>query len=187
MAAFTPLQLGTYHMIGDDDYEPQRTNNFEVQIIGINSLVSADQGVSMPSNSSDCISLSVATFKAPSVSINPIEIPYGNNRIKYAGKPEFEDSDLVVNDYIGLSVERIVMAWSALVYNSKSQAIGRASKYKKTAYLIEFAPDGTQARQWQLNGCWPSKVELGEYNQEGGAVRQITATITYDYAIPLDS
>lgn len=178
--------LGTYHMAGADRFEPQRNNNFEVQITGLENLTTVDKGLSV-SNASENITLSVATYSAPQINISPIQVSYGNNKIKFAGLPEFPDSSIVLNDYIGINVERTLSAWQKLVYDPNTQKIGLASNYKKDAYLIEYAPDGTQARQWKLVGCWPSALQLGDFNQEGGSVRQITITLTYDYAYPLDN
>lgn len=181
-----PLQLGTYHMVSNAGYEPQRTNNFEVQIVGLSGLTSVDSGNSIASNASDLVTLSVAQYAAPQINISPINVSYGNNKIKFAGLPEFPDSNITLNDYIGVNVERILTAWQKEVYNPKTQVIGNAVNYKKTAYLIEYDPQGTQARQWQLCGVWPSSLNLGDFNQEGGGVRQVTMTLTYDYAYPLD-
>lgn len=181
-----PLQLGTYHMAQSNDFEPQRNNNFEVQITGLNSLTSVDKGRAIAANASELITLSVATYSAPQINVSPIQVSYGNNKIKFAGLPEFPDSSIVLNDYIGINVEKILSAWQKLVYDPKTQVVGLASNYKKNAYLIEYAPDGTQARQWMLVGCWPSALQLGDFNQEGGSVRQVTITLTYDYAYPLD-
>lgn len=181
-----PLQLGTYHMVQNAGFEPQRNNNFEVQIVGLDNLKSVDKGTSMPSNAGELITLSVATYSAPQINISPITVSYGNNKIKFAGTPEFPDSSIVLNDYIGINVERLLSAWQKQVYDPKTQKIGRAVDYKRTAYLIEYDPSGTTARQWQLNGCWLSALQLGEFNQEGNSVRQVTCTLTYDHAIPLD-
>ena len=173
-------------MASSNDYEPQRNNNFEVQITNLSGLTTVDKSQSIASNASDLVTLSVASYAAPQINVSSIPISYGNNKIKFAGVPEFPDSSIVLNDYIGINVEKILTAWQKLVYDPKTQKVGLASKYKKVAYLIEYAPDGTQARQWQLVGCWPSALQLGDFNQEGGSIRQITMTLTYDYCIPLD-
>lgn len=165
-----PLQLGTYHMANNNSFEPQRTNNFEVQITGL--------------EGADTITLSVASYSAPSISQNPIEVHYGNNIIKFAGKPSFQDSSITINDYIGLEVEKLISNWQKLSYNYDTQAVGWASDYKKVGYLIEYDPSGGSPRQWMLVGCWISNLQLGEFSQDGNAVRQISCTLTYDYAIP---
>lgn len=167
-----PLQLGTYHMANDNAFEPQRTNNFEVQITGLGT------------EQSQVITLSVASYDAPTISQQPIEINYGNNIIKFAGKPSFQDSNITLNDYIGKEVEKILSDWQKLSYDYNTQKIGWASDYKKTGYLIEYDPSGGSPRQWMLVGCWLSSLQLGNFSQDGNAVRQVTCTLVYDYAIP---
>lgn len=180
-------KLGAYHMIGDDDYEPQRNNNFEIHIYGLSGLVTVDKGIKIPQDvAEESITLSTVSVAQINTNVGILTIPYGNTKVKYAGLPEISDSDVVFNDYIGKSTERILAAWHALVFNPKTEKIGRASVYKKPGVLIETAPDGTRARAWQLKGVWPSNLQYGGYDYNGGATRQITATFTYDIAIPLD-
>lgn len=180
-------KIGAYHMIGNDDYEPQRNNNFEVHIYGLNNLFSVDTGMRIPQDiAEESLTLSAVSVGQINTNVGVLSVPYGNTKVKYAGLPEISDSDIVYNDYIGKSTERVIAAWHALVFDPKTEKIGRASQYKKRALLIETAPDGTRARVWELKGCWPSNVQYGAYDYNGGATRQITMTLTYDIAIPLD-
>ena len=64
--------------------------------------------------------------------------------------------------------------------------MGRASVYKQQAYLLEFAPDGTQLKTWKLEGCWPGTMNFGSYSNDDNSVREITVTFYADVAIPLD-
>lgn len=179
--------LGAYHMIGQDDFEPQRNNNFELRIYGLKGLKTVDGEYDIDSSvAEESLTLSTVSVGQINTNVGVLEIPYGNTKVKYAGLPEISTSDIVFNDYIGKSTERVIAAWHALVFNPKTEKIGRASDYKKPALLIETAPDGTRARVWELKGCWPSNVQYGGYDYNGGATRQITMTLTYDIAIPRD-
>lgn len=179
-------KLGAYHMIGDDDYEPQRNNNFEIHIYGLDNLETVQGNDVNQADAQSCLTLSAVSVGSINTNVGVIEIPYGNTKVKYAGLPTIDNSDIVYNDYIGKSTERIIAAWHALVFNPKTEKIGRASQYKKPALLIETAPDGANVRVWELKGCWPSNVSYGAYDYNGGSTRQITMTLTYDIAIPLD-
>ena len=185
---YTLDKLGAYHMIGQDDYEPQRNNNFEVHIYGLNNLRTVDTKMNVPQDIAEqSLTLSAVSVGQISTNVGVITVPYGNTKVKYAGLPEISDSDIVYNDYIGKSTERVIAAWHSLVFDPKTEKIGLASSYKKRALLIETAPDGTRARAWELQGCWPSNVQYGAYDYNGGATRQITMTLTYDVALPLDN
>lgn len=187
--------LGAYHMIGEDgihadDYEPQRVNNFEVHLYGFQDLLrTVDAGIKIPANiAEDCLTLSAVSVGALNTNVGVIPVPYGNTKVKFAGVPEVSDVEIVYNDYIGKSTERVIAAWHALVFNPKTEKIGRASVYKRNGLLIETAPDGERARVWQLYGCWPSNVSYGGYDyNSGGSVRQINLTLTIDRMIPLDA
>lgn len=180
-------KLGAYHMIGDDDYEPQRNNNFELRIYELNNLFTVDSRIKIPADiAENTITLSTVTVGAISTNVGVLPVAYGNTKVKFAGLPEVSDLEATFNDYIGKSTERILAAWHALVFDPKRETIGRASVYKKPGLLIETAPDGTHGRAWKLFGCWPSNLNYGGYDYNGGNTRQISLTITCDRAIPLD-
>lgn len=94
----SPYQLGTYHINSENEtgkayrYEPQRTNNFEVQITGL-----SDNKV---------VTLSTNNFSSPNIQIDIINVPYGNNTIKFAGKPTYTDATIQLNDFIGADVAK---------------------------------------------------------------------------------
>lgn len=205
---FSYLQKGTGHMVYSSSWEPQRTNNFELIIEGLDTLVTADyksgdipngtesldsmdnitptknDGVLYPPNAAERIMLSVDSFTAPSIEIAQITTQYGNNSIKWAGKPEFPNSSIVVNDYIGIQVEKILAAWFRCAYDFKSEKIGLARHYKKTGYLAEYDPKGGTARVWRLDGLWLASFNLGEWSQDGNAQRKLNATLVYDRVVP---
>lgn len=185
-STYQPYQFGAYHMIGNDNWEPQRTNNFEIHIYGLNSLISADKGLKMPSNSGQYLTLATKSVGDLGIDISPIAVDYGNNAINFAGKPSYNSISIDFNDYVGLETERIIAAWHRLVYDPKTQKIGRASVYKKSAHLLEFSPDGAFRKCWELKGCFPTSVSYGGYDQSGGSVRNISVTLSIDYALPLD-
>lgn len=185
-SSFRPYQYGAYHMIGNDNWEPQRTNNFEIHIYGLDSLTSADKGLSMPSNAGKFLTLSTDSVGDLGVNIDALNVDYGNNRIHFAGKPDYSTISLSFNDFVGLETERIIAAWHKLVYNPKTQQIGRASVYKKPAHLLEFSPDGDYIKCWELYGCFPTSVSYTGYNQSSADIRKISVTLSIDYAIPLD-
>lgn len=179
--------LGAYHMIGDDDYEPQRNNNFEVHIYGLDDLLTVDQRRKIDAGvAEESLTLSAVSVGALGTNVGVLTVPYGNTKAKFAGLPDINDLEIAFNDYIGKSTERVIAAWHALVFNPKTEKIGRASIYKKPGILIETAPDGSHERIWQLKGCWPSNVQYGGYDYNGGQTRQITMTLSVDVAIPLD-
>lgn len=178
-------KLGTGFMVGNEHWEPQRVNNFELVIENLNEITMANGDVFKCTDAGDRIMLSVQNFTAPSLEIARITTQYANNSAKWAGKPEFPDSSVTVNDYIGVQVERILSAWFRAAYDFDSEKIGLAKNYKKTAHLIEYDPQGGQPRVWRMEGCWLANFNLGEWNQDGNQQRQIQATFVYDRVYPV--
>lgn len=176
-----------YHMSAykDYEYEPQRSNNFEVQFTGLNSLKTIDKSKAL-SNPAEIVRLACAGSGTPGFSVETLKIRRGNAEVKYAGQVSYDDTEIKLNDYIGKDTEKVMTAWQGLVYNPKTQNVNPASMYKKDGYLVEYSPDHAIVRQWRLVGCWISKLAMGEYSSDNVEKRQITATLVYDYAIPLD-
>ena len=78
-------------------WEPQRTNNFEVQIFLddiIGKVSNAGQGKSTTTD----IMLSVANFDAPGMSMSPLEVAYGNNIAKFATEYGYDLYSIEVRD-----------------------------------------------------------------------------------------
>lgn len=198
-------QLGTYHMCRKDNWEPQRTNNFEFVVYGLetvpeyksNSAGMAMQGrqkntqgqwirgtatpVTLSKTVTDNLKLTVRDFTAPTMELSTIEVGYGNNKAKYAGVPTFSGGNITYNDFIGLNTEKILASWWNQGYNVRSQAIGRASAYKKEAVLFEYDPSGVFVRSWSLFGVWLRTFELGQYSNESNDKRGVSCTFEYDY------
>lgn len=176
---------GIGFMINNENWEPQRNNNFELVIEGLHKIKMANGETFKCGDAGDRIMLSVANFTAPSLEIAQITTHYANNSTKWAGKPEFPNSSVAVNDYIGVQVERILSAWFRAAYDFDSEKIGLAINYKKTAHLIEYDPQGGNPRVWRMEGCWLASFNLGEWSQEGNQQRQINATFVYDRVYPV--
>lgn len=164
--------LGAYFMHnGSIDYEPQRTNNFIIEF---------------PNAGLSTLKFAVKSVDGLGINISPIKVTYGNNSINYAGKPEYNDLSITIRDFIGLDTEQELMTWHNKVYDPKSQAIGFAAQYKQSGILREFAPNGTVLRGWNLYGCFPSNITLGNFSYDDNSIREINATFLVDYA-KLDS
>lgn len=178
--------MGTYNKIGVDAWEPQRTNNFTIEFPNLGQLYSIDTQLAMPGNASEILTLSVKSVASPSTNIDALKVWYGNNSINFAGRPTYGDVEVVVNDFVGADTERILMAWHRLVYDPKTELIGRASVYKRDGYLTKYTPDGEVVGRYQLRGCFPGTVSPGNFSNDDNSTRDITVTFYVDVAIPLD-
>lgn len=177
---------GTYHLADNPNlYEIQRSNNFEFVLTNIDGILRPgmdNKKANRLQNAQEILRLSVTQAAVPHFTQQPIPIRRGNSTLKYAGVPEFNEGQIVINDYIGAESKVILMAWQNLSYNVQTEKVGLVSDYKKDAYLIEYTPDMQIVRQWRLHGCWVSSISEGEFNSDSNEKRTITATIQYDRA-----
>lgn len=111
-------QFGTYHMAAAPAlFEPQRVNNFEFQVAGLNDklMESGNNPYNVPTSGSlsaqEVIRISVDQASAPHFTQAPIEIKRGNSTLKYAGAPTFNQTTIKLKDYIGVRAKDALMAW----------------------------------------------------------------------------
>lgn len=182
--------MGSYHLADNPSlYEVARSNNFEFVVTNLGDLLRAganetdNNAYIKGSTAEDVIRLSVESSSVPTYKQAVLSLRRGNSVMKFAGLPDFDDGSLVVRDFIGADTKSALMAWQNLSYNVKTQKVGQMKNYKKDCYLMEYTPDMQLIRIWTLKGCWIAGLQMGEFNQESGDKRTITATIPYDYAI----
>lgn len=180
---------GTYEMINNPNiYEPQRTNNFELIVTGIDGIKKAGfldtdtSSVSTVNNGQEIIRMAVSRAFIPNFTQGVISVKRGNSTVKYAGVPEFSSGTVALNDYIGADVVGVLTAWQNLSYNVRTEKVGLASDYKKLCYLVEYSPDYQQVRKFKLHGCWISGLSYDELSSESNNVMRVSATIQYDRA-----
>lgn len=177
-------QLNAAFMSYDSTYEVQRTNNFRV-ILDLSDITGANSRTRNSNISSgEIIELAIDTFTVPSITNSGQDLEYGNSIVKYAGKAEVDEASVTVKDFIEPDVEGILYAWRNKVYNPVTGKVGWAVNYKKKAKVVMYGPNGEGKRTWNLEGVWPSQVELGDFDYGGGEKRQLTMNLVVDNVYP---
>ena len=156
------------------EYQLQGRNHFEVQFLD------------KDEQWSEQMTLLVKSFPLPKESTEVNTLDHFNQQIKLAGKTTFDGGELVIHDAIDKDVEIMFRKWRNKVYDAQKGTVGYASDYKLNALVTEYKPNGDGGRKWKLEGCWPSAVNYGELDYETGGYKDITATITYDWAYRVD-
>jgi len=169
--AWDSRSLGPQHLAASLNYEPQRSNNFQVTIYGL------------PGQGTELVMLTLVDFSLPRVTNDPLPLQHGNTNVKFAGVTQWQGSDtLNVVDYITTDMEKIISDWRELVYRPSDDAIGWAAQYKKQGSVVEAGPDGTFLREWKYEGMWPSEVNYGALSHENNELKKIEIQIQYDRA-----
>ena len=162
-----PTSLGSMFMSDIRKYEVQRQGNFEVQITDVGGVE---------------LSLAVSSAPWPSESNEVVELPYGNTTVKVAGKMSIDDIDIEVRDFIEPDIQQVIKDWRRKVYNPDTDTIGTVDKYKKRAYIYQYAPDGSMVRTWIAEGVWPSSFNPGDLSQDSLDAKMMTMTLSVDKA-----
>lgn len=180
--------IGTYYLADNPKYyEPQRSNTFQFCVSGLADKLEIKTNDYAQANADEVLRLSVKSSSVPHFSINKLGISRGNSNMNFAGKPEFSDGTIVLNDYIGAGTKEVLLAWQSKAYNVHTEKVGLASDYKIDAYLIEYTPEYSMVRKWILRGCWIREISEGEYDADSAEVKHLTASIVYDKAYIDDS
>lgn len=155
-------------------YEPQRINNFALQIplLGQNA------------SSADIIDFSLENFDFPKEMNDPIDVPFGNETRRVAGKVNFQELSITLKDYCDPGTAEQCRKWRQRVYNAATGFIGWAANYKCQSSLILFAPNGFAERQFTLIGMWPMDINYGTGDMNGGDYNRIEMTLSVDKVIP---
>ena len=187
MSAVESLQKGAYHIANNKiEYNPQRKSNFTLIVNGLEGLKRVgsahDDSANVIADAQNQIILALKSSDVPKVAIGKSEIKRGNSTIKFAGKPTFEDITFTVYDYMGSNVKDTLLAWQNLAYNTRYDYIGNAANYKKTCQLIEYTPDATMVRYWDITGAWLSNVEADGFEVDDEGTVTVKATLVFDWA-----
>ena len=172
------------------NYEAARTGFFSLIVHDIDNIVRATYSGERDAatandkipKAQEVLKLNVVKAPVPHFDITPLKYKRGNDTVTFAGTPEYQTGNIVVDDVVGLDTKAILMAWQALAYNVYTRKGGRMKDYKKNCTLIEYTQDFEQVRSWTIYGCWISSITEGEFDKENDGKRQITAKLEYDRA-----
>lgn len=189
------IYKGTNHMGKYLAYEPQRLYNFELQIVGLDQLYTADlagtgnygggSGEMIHFGSAaERILVACSSFSVPNTEFGMIEIPHYNNTTKYAGKVTFGDATLKIEQFLGSFTEQIMTTWARCVYDPVTQNIGYKADYAKDMYVIQYDSKGGTPRVWKMENAWPAVLPGADWDYNSTDRRQMQYTIKCDRCIP---
>lgn len=172
---FTPLQMGTNHMLGIDQFVPLTTNNFEVRVYNMDG--------STPTEFSNLLTLSTDEVGAIQEEQDIITVHYGNGLIKFPSKVSFANVDWTLNCYCEPNVLEGLRAWRGLVFNSQTQKMGLPSQYMKQVFFIKYDGQGNVRDVIRCPGTWIGALDNGAMNQTGGDVVKVRVPFVISRAI----
>lgn len=174
---FTPLHMGTNHMLGQDSYVPLTTNNFEIRIYNMDG--------SAPTEFADLLTLSTDEVGQIQEEQDTIVVHYGNGLIKFPSKVTFADVTWTLNCYCEPNVLEALREWRRQVYDPKTEKMGLPSQYMRNVYFIRYDGQGNVRDAIRCPGCWIGALSNGEMSQTGGSVVKVQVPLVISRAIYL--
>lgn len=148
-------------------FEPQRKNNFSVEI-------------QLPNADKDLVLVGLQGFSLPKQGNDVVEIQYQNEKRKVAGQVSVDESTLSLKDFVDVDTRGAILRWRKRVYDPKTGKIGLAKNYKRTVHVVMTAPDGSQQRVAKLVGAWPSADPVVDLAMDGGDAIMMECPIAID-------
>ena len=152
-------------------FELQRANNALLYVVGL------------AGNSNDLLTLTLASFPLPKESSGVIEVPYLNEKRKFAGIVTYDDLTVIFNEYVDKDTAKLLYDWRYLVKDPVSGKIGNKADYAKTGRMVKYGPDGGNDREFEVQGIWPSTLDGGEVDFATEDGIKINMTLSIDKAI----
>lgn len=165
------------HFATRSEFEVQRTNHFEV-VLDLSKILDGDPNAA---GASEHIRLSTKSIGTPKVSAEALNLKHGNDTVKVASAPSYEDLQLTVHDTLGKDQVALLQAWFNKVFDRETKLMGRVSAYKTNGILYMYAPDGSVTRKWDLQGVWPKGFGMGtEFSYDSSETMTITVDLSVD-------
>lgn len=174
---FSPIAMGTNHMLGVDNYVPLTTNNFEVRIYSMD-------GTS-PTEFSDLLTLSTDEVGDVVEEEDSIVVHYGNGLIKFPSKVTYSDVEWTLNCYCEPNVLEALREWRRKVYDPETERMGLPSEYMRQVFFIRYDGQGNVRDVIRAPGTWIGGLDHGPMNQVGGEVVKVKVSFIISKAIYL--
>lgn len=195
--------FGTDHMLGNDDYIPYLKDKFEIRLYNMStpsqttgpydrdnitsSFYVGKQIEGGPGSYADALTLSTQSLGSFKKSYGVIEDFYGNDSVKFAGKPQYQAVQWTIKGYCGIDSQEALNELDSEVFDARTERVGRPSNYMKDAYVLRDSGDGNAkySRIWKWRGVWISEIDWGDADYTASDIVRFTCTLQVSRAIYL--
>ncbi len=171
---FTPLAMGTNHMLGIDNYVPLTQQNFEIRIYNMDGTT--------PAEFSDLLTLSTDEVGEIEENEEALDVHYGNGIIRFPGKVTYSEVPWTLQCYTTPNVVTALRDWRTKVYDPVTEKMGLPSDYMRQVFFIQYHGQGTPRDIIRCPGTWIKDLKNGAMNQQGGLVK-VSVTLVISKAI----
>lgn len=175
---FSPLYMGTSHMLGVDTFVPLTTNNFEIRIYNMDG--------SSPTEFSDLLTLSTDEVGEISEEQGDLVVHYGNGVIRFPDKVTYGTVDWTLNCYCEPNVLEALRAWRKQIYDTDTEKFGLPSQYMKQVFFIKYDGQGNVRDVIRCPGTWIGALRNGAMSQTGGSIVKVSVPFIISKVIYLN-
>ena len=147
-------------------------------------------GVSKPTTE---MTKQVISTTRPSPEFDEITLDVYNSRVKMAGKPKWNDIQVIVRDDVSGAVSKLVGEQLQKQFDFFEQSSAASGVDYKFTSVIELLDGGNGANApavletFELYGCYVSKAEYKSAEYKTSEAMDITLTIKYDNALQVNT
>ena len=135
----------------------------------------------------------VISTTRPSPEFDEITLDVYNSRVKMAGKPKWNDIQVIVRDDVSGAVSKLVGEQLQKQFDFFEQSSAASGVDYKFTSVIELLDGGNGANApavletFELYGCYVSKAEYKSAEYKTSEAMDITLTIKYDNALQVNT
>ena len=107
-------------------------------------------------------------------------LKHGNDTVKVAAAPSFDNVTLTVYDTIGRDQIAVLQHWFEKIFSRKTKLMGMVASYKTNATLYMYSPDGSICRRYNLQGVWPTNISVSDFGYDGSEAATISVDLSVD-------
>ena len=172
---FTSYYGASHFADSTHNFEVQRTNHFEI-VINLDKLK-----IDGAAELGEHIRLSAKSIGAPKITSEAIELKHGNDTVKVAARPTYEDLEITVYDTLGRDQLDVLQKWYNKVFDYQTKLMGLVSDYKTDATLYMYSPDCSMVRKWILEGVWPRSFgSASEFSFDSAEAQNVSLSLSVD-------
>jgi len=182
------------HISETEDFEPQRSSHglIYINISGNQNLVDIVKETTGldASVANMVVAMSLDGFNLPNHGVDGFTLGWFGENIKFPGKASTEELTWTLRDFVDTKTADIFDAWYNLIYNVRTGALGKVSRYKTDCLVVLFNTEGGIpnfgiSNVYRLEGCYPNRIERGDVDHAGGDYMKITVSLLIDRVIPV--
>lgn len=129
------------------------------------------------------VSFYAKAVNLPQIDNSPIVIEYGNTQIKVKGKTKWNDIELTLYAYEGMTMDQLWGYMNRLHQEVETGKDKYADDYKKDILIQILKPNDDLLATWTLTGAFANLINFGEFDYSTEEVVQPRLTISYDFAL----